>query len=171
MIADLPVVRRHFHLLKQVPMSYPPALSLALALSLLAQGIEAQQIDPALRGSWTLNVARSTFGPDGSPSGGTVRWTEHGWVLALVFPNGYVYADAVFTDHGCALIGVPADYTCRLAVITPKHVRFTLRQAAAVRRVGDIESVDSNTTRATHHVSPASGAPYTETTIWLRDQK
>jgi hypothetical protein len=152
-------------------MRYRPALALALALGLLAQVTEAQQVDPALRGSWTLNVARSTFGPDGAPSAGTVRWTEHGWVLALVFPNGYVYADAVLTDHGCALIGVSADYTCRLAVITPKHVRFTLRQAGTVRRVGDIELVDSNTTRATHNVSPASGAPYTETAIWLRDQE
>jgi hypothetical protein len=152
-------------------MRYSPALSLVLALGFLAQAAEAQQVDPALRGSWTLNVAKSTFGPDGAPSGGTVRWTEHGWVLALVFPNGYVYADAVLTDHGCALIGVSADYTCRLAVITPKHVRFTLRQAGTVRRVGDIELVDSNTTRATHHVSPASGAPYTETAIWRREQE
>jgi DNA-binding response OmpR family regulator len=29
-------------------------------------------------------------------------------VLALVFGGGYVYADAVVTDHGCALIGVSA---------------------------------------------------------------
>jgi len=128
-------------------------------------------MDPALRGSWTLNVARSAFGPDGAPSAGTVRWTEHGWVLALVFAGGYVYADAVLTDHGCALIGVSAEYTCGLDVVTPKHVRFTLRQAGAVRRVGDIELVDSNTTRATHHVSPGSGAPYTETAIWLREQE
>jgi hypothetical protein len=152
-------------------MTYPPALSLALALSLLAQRTAAQQVDPALRGSWTLNVARSTFGPDGAPSAGTVRWTEHGWVLALAFPNGYVYADAVVTDHGCALIGIPPDYTYPIAVITPRHVRFTLRQAAAIRRVGDIELIDSNTTRATHHVSPASGAAYTETSIWLRNQE
>jgi hypothetical protein len=150
-------------------MRYPPALSLALALSVLTHSAEAQRIGPALRGSWTLNVARSTFGPDGAPSAGTVRWTEHGWVLALVFAGGYVYADAVLTDHGCALIGVSADYTCRLDVVTPKHVRFTLRQAGTIRRVGDIELVDSNTTRATHHVSPAAGAPFTETAIWLRE--
>jgi hypothetical protein len=150
-------------------MRYPMALSLALALSLLTHSAEAQRIDPGLRGSWTLNVARSTFGPDGPPTAGTVRWTEHGWVLALVFPGGYVYADGVLTDHGCALIGIPADYTCRVDVVTPEHVRFTLRQAGTVRRVGDIELVDSNTTRAIHHVAPASGAPYTETAIWLRD--
>jgi hypothetical protein len=128
-------------------------------------------MDPGLRGKWTLNVARSAFGPDGAPSAGTVRWTEHGGVLALVFTGGYVYADAVLTDRDCALIGVSADYTCRLEVVTPKHVRLTLRQAGASRRVGDIEFVDSNTTRAVRHVSPASGAPYTETAIWLRDRE
>ena len=151
-------------------MRHPAALSLALALSLLAHSADAQQMDPALRGSWSLNVARSTFGPDGAPSAGTVRWTEHGWVLALVFAGGYVYADAVLTDHGSALIGVPADYSCRIDVVTPRHVRFTLRQAGTIRRVGDIELLDSVTTRATHRVSPASGAPYTETAIWVRDK-
>jgi hypothetical protein len=152
-------------------MRSPATLSLALGLCLLAHSTAAQQIDSGLRGNWTLNLARSTFGPDGAPSAGAVRWTEHGWVLALVFTGGYVYADAVLTDHGCALIGVSADYTCHIDVVTPKHVRFTLRQVGATRRVGDIELIDSNTTRAVHHVSPASGAPYTETAIWLRDQE
>ena len=127
-------------------------------------------MDPALRGNWTLNVAKSSFGPDGPPSAGTVRWTEHGWVLALVFGNGYVYADGVITDQGCALIGVPSDYTCSIAVLAPRHLRFTLKQAATIRRVGDIELLDSNTTRTLHHVTPASGSPYTETTIWSRDR-
>jgi hypothetical protein len=40
-----------------------------------------------------------------------------------------------------------------------------------VRRVGDIELVDSNTARATHHVSPASGPAYAETSVRLRDQQ
>jgi hypothetical protein len=79
-------------------------------------------MDATLRGSWTLNVAKSSFGSDGPPSAGTVRWTEHGWVLALVFGNGYVYADGVITDRGCALM------------------------------------------------TPASGSPYAETTIWSRDR-
>ena len=145
------------------------ALALALALSLLPQATQAQDVDPALRGNWTLSVAKSTFGPDGPPSAGAVRWTEHGWVVALVFTNGYVYADAVVTDKGCELVGVPSDYTCNIAVLGPKHVRFTLQQGGVVRRVGDIELVDANATRTTHHVTPASGAAYTETTIWLRD--
>ena len=142
-----------------------------LAFCLSAHSAHAQQIDAGLRGSWTLDVAKSTFGPDGPPTAGTVRWTEHGWVLALVFGGGYVYADAVVTDHGCALIGVPGDYTCGIETLTPRHVRFTLRQATATRRVGDIELIDPNTTRATHHVYPATGAAYTETVIWRRDQK
>ena len=77
-----------FNLLRQVSMHSRPALSLALALGLLAHSASAQRIDPGLRGNWTLNVAQSSFGPDGAPSAGTVRWTEHGWVLALVFPGG-----------------------------------------------------------------------------------
>ena len=145
------------------------ALAFSLALSPAVEMGAAQQVNPALHGNWTLNVARSTFGPDGAPTAGTVRWTEHGWVLALVFAGGYVYADAVITDNGCALIGVSADYTCSLTPIAPEHIRFTLRQGGAVRRVGDIELVDSNTTRTTHRVTPVSGAPFTETTFWLRD--
>lgn len=145
-------------------------LLMALVVGLPAQA-KTQQMDPALRGNWTLDVAKSTFGPDGVPSAGTVRWTEHGWVLALVFPNGYVYADAVLTDHGCALIGFSAEFSCRIDIITPGHVRFTLRQAARIRRIGDIELLDSTTTRATHHVVPASGAPYTETATWRRVQE
>ncbi len=149
-------------------MRLPMALAFGL-LSLASETSAAQQVDPGLHGNWTLNVARSTFGPDGAPTAGTVRWTEHGWVVALVFPGGYVYADAVITDRGCALIGVSADSRCTITPITPKHLRFTLRQAGTVRRVGDIELIDSNTTRTTHRVTPVSGAPYTETTFWLRD--
>ena len=136
-----------------------------------AGGLSAQRVAPALRGNWMLNVAASTFGPDGAPSAGTIRWTEHGWVLAMVFPNGYVYADAVVTDHGCALIGVPSDYTCRIDIVTPTHLRFLLKQGTHTRRVGDIELLDRNTTRTVHRVSPASGAPYTETTIWTRSRE
>jgi hypothetical protein len=147
------------------------ALPLTLGLCLLPHAAQAQRVDPSLLGNWTLNVAGSTFGPDGPPTAGTVRWTEHGWVVALVFANGYVYADAVVTDKGCGLIGVPSDYTCHIAVLAPKHLRFTLRQDGVVRRVGDIELVDTNTTRTTHHVTPASDAPYTETTIWVRDRE
>ena len=149
-------------------MRYRSILALTGALILQTGAGHLQRIDPGLRGNWTLDVANSTFGPDGPPSAGTVRWSEHGWVLALTFPNGYVYADAVVTDNGCALIGVPAIYTCRIAVISAKHVRITVRQGAEVERVGEIELVDSKTTRTTHRVTPASGAPYVEISLWRR---
>lgn len=147
------------------------ALLTAILLGGVAVPASAQRVDPALRGNWTLDVAASTFGPDGAPTAGTVRWTEHGWVLAVVFGGGYVYADAVITDHGCSLIGVPEDFSCAIAVLSPRHVRFTLRQGDAIRRVSDIELTDANTTRAIHHVTPASGAPYTETGIWRRERE
>ncbi len=151
---------------------YPPrVLWLVTLFALLSHPARAQDLDPGLQGNWTLDVAKSTFGPDGPPSAGTVRWSKHGWVLALVFANGYVYADAVVTDSGCARIGVPADYSCTLVPLTPTHVRFTLKQATAVRRVGEITLVDRNTTRTVHRVTPASGPPYTETTVWTRDRE
>jgi hypothetical protein len=149
---------RHFH-----------RLLVAFLLAAVPQVLYAQHLDPALMGNWTLSVSRSSFGPDGAPTSGVLRWTQHGWVLAMVFPTGFVYADAVVTDRGCALIGIPADYTCSVAIVTPMHVRFTLKQGASTRRVGDIELLDQNTTRTVHRVTPASGSPYTETTIWIRD--
>ena len=150
-------------------MRHATSVLFALLLATIPLGSRAQQVDPGLLGNWKLNVAKSSFGPDGPPSAGTVRWTQHGWAVALVFPTGYVYTDAVITDHGCALIGVPPDYTCSIAVLAPTHLRFTLKQGAAIRRIGDIELTDKNTTRAVHRVTPASGNPYTETTIWVRD--
>jgi hypothetical protein len=132
---------------------------------------KAQHVDAGLLGNWKLSVEKSTFGPDGAPSAGTVRWTQHGWAVALAFPNGYLYTDAVITDHGCALIGVPDDFTCSIAVLSPTHVRFTLKQGRVPRRVGDIELTDRDTTRTVHHVTPETGDPYTETTIWIRDRE
>lgn len=151
--------------------SHPPrfmVLLLGLALALPTSATAQDTSTPSLRGYWTLDVARSTFGPDGAPSAGTVRWTEHGWVLALLFPNGQLYADGVVTDGGCALIGVPAGFSCRIETVTPTRVRFVLLEKEQVRRVGDIELLDANTTRTTHRVTPASGAAYTETTFWTR---
>lgn len=141
----------------------------ALLLAVVPHTLWAQHLDPALMGTWTLSIAKSSFGPDGPPSGGTVRWTQHGWVVGITFPNGYVYADAVITDHGCALIGIPANYSCTILIVAPKHLRFTLLRGKVVRRVGDIELIDANTTRAVHRVTPDTGSPYTETTIWVRD--
>lgn len=137
---------------------------------LTAVGVSGAQMDPALRGLWKLNVAKSEFGgPWPKSRTGQVSWTEHGWVFALVTADGGIYADGVVTDHGCTLIGVPADYSCAIQVVSPRHVRITLRQGSSVRRVGDIELVDQNTTRTTHRVMPADGKPYVEKTIWERE--
>ena len=150
-------------------MRFPWLVGLTVQLALGPIPLGGQQLDSRLLGNWTLDVARSTFGPDGPPTSGTVRWTRHGWVLALAFGGGYVYADAVITDHGCELIGVPPDYSCALALVSPTHLRFTLRQGTVIRRVGDIELVAPDTTRTIHRVTPGNGPPYTETTFWARE--
>jgi hypothetical protein len=139
------------------------------AVLLTAAPARGQQIDPALRGVWKLDVAKSDFGPWPKPKMGQVNWSEHGWVFALVTADGRMYEDATVTERGCTLIGVPDDYSCEVKVVTPRHVHLTLRQGSAVRRVGDIELLDKNTTRATHRVTPAEGKPYVEKTIWERE--
>jgi hypothetical protein len=73
------------------------------------------------------------------------------------------------TDNGCTMIGVPSDYSCQIELLTPRHLRFTMKQGGTVRRVGDIELLDKNTTKTTHRVTPSDGKPYVETTIWERD--
>ena len=99
---------------------------------------------------------------------GHVSWTEHGWVFAIITQGG-IYADAVMTDNGCTLIGVSSEYSCGIEVLGPRHLRLTMKQAGAVRRIGDIELLDKNTTKTTHRVTPKDGEPYTETTIWERE--
>ena len=144
---------------------------MAVTLSVTRRLPHGQQIDSRLRGNWTLDVARSTFGPDGGPTAGVVRWTAHGWVLALTLPGGSLYADGVVTDNGCALIGVSAGYHCSLRVLSPTHLRFTLREGQLVRRVGDIELITADTTRTVHRITPNGGPPFTETMYWGRDRR
>ena len=144
------------------------AVGVSLVL-LLALPLFGQQMDAGFRGEWNLHVGKSTFGSGSAPKSGHVSWTEHGWVFAIVTPGGGVYADAVITDNGCAMIGVSSQYSCQLEVLTPRHLRFTMKQGADVRRVGEIELLDKDTTKTTHRVTPKDGEPYTETTIWERE--
>jgi len=137
-------------------------------LFLLSLPVLSQQMDAQLRGEWNLNVNKSKFGPGPAPKAGHVSWTEHGWVFAIITPGG-IYADAVMTDNGCTLIGVPSEYSCGIEVLAPRHLRLTMKQAGTVRRVGDIELLDKNTTKTTHRVTPKNGEAYTETTIWQRE--
>ncbi len=144
-------------------------MTAATTLCLTTSVAVAQQLDPALRGVWSLDVAKSDFGSGPAPKMGQVNWTEHGWVFVLLSADNHLYADGALTDHGCTLIGVSSDFSCEVKAMSPRHVRLLLLQGAAVRRVGDIELVDSNTTRTTHHVTPVEGTPYVETTVWRRD--
>ncbi|HMK30524.1 MAG TPA: hypothetical protein VK473_12625 [Terriglobales bacterium] len=136
----------------------------------LAVPLLGQQMDSQLRGEWNLNVGKSSFGPGPAPKAGHVSWTEHGWVFAIITPGG-IYADAVMTDNGCTLIGVPNEYSCAIQLLTPRHLRFTMKEAGAVRRVGDIELLDKNTTKTTHRVTLKDGESFTETTIWERESE
>jgi hypothetical protein len=125
-----------------------------------------QQIDPAFLGYWTLNVDKSDFAGRQTPKGGFVNWGEHGWTLALATADGRLYADAVDTDEGCHPVGVFSNWSCEVEVVSPRHVRLTMKQGEAIRRVGDIELLEDGTTRTTHRVTPRDGASYVETTIW-----
>lgn len=128
-------------------------------------------MDPGLRGFWTLNVEQSSFGSvDAKPKSGLVNWSENGFVFSVVNGDGSLYADAVVLDTHCKMIGVPASYSCDFKVVTPHHTQLTIRDGSSVRRVADIELISDNTTRTVHHVTPASGKPYDETTIWERQR-
>lgn len=145
--------------------------NLAILVFLLLTGSLAfgQQMDPGLRGVWRPNVEKSDFGSGPKPKMGLVNWTEHGWVVAILTADGELYSDGVITDHGCALIGISSELSCTFEVKTPKHVVFTLKQGDKVRRVGDIELIDKNTTITTHRVTPREGTPSIEKTVWERE--
>ena len=127
-----------------------------------------QKMDTSFWGFWKLNLDKSSFQGNQKPKTGLVNWTNYGWAFAILTADDQLYADAVIIDEGCKLIGVPDDYSADIEVIAPKHLRITIRQGSVVRRVGDIELVDVNTTKTTHQVMPAGEKPYTETTIWER---
>src|SRR5262245_36280145 len=136
-------------------MKFHRLLPLILFFSTITLALSQKpDFDPSFRGTWKLNLDRSDFGGSEKLKSGTVRWTEHGWVFAIVLPNGEIYADGVSLDHGCTLIGVESGITCELRTLSPQHVRLTTMQNGKALRVGDIELVDKNTTKTTHRVSP-----------------
>ena len=147
-------------------------LHLVTGILLLGAIAAGQQIDPAFYGIWTLNAAKSDFGRTPKPTVGAVNWGAHGWVLSIVSADGSVYADAVATDRGCALVGAfSSDFSCKFEVVAPRHVRFTLLQGSMVRRVGDIELLSDDVTQTTHQITPSDGPSYVEKTIWERQRK
>jgi hypothetical protein len=114
-------------------------ISLAVLLTAAAAAAFSQQTDPGLGGSWTLNAEKSDFGARPKPRMGFVNWGEHGWTFAIVTADDLLDADADSTDSGCTLIGAFPNYSCEVEVVTPRDVRFTLKQGAAVRRVADTD--------------------------------
>ena len=147
-------------------------LLLAATVCLSTSNAVGQQVSPAFHGVWVLNVDKSEFGRTPKPKAGAVNWGEHGWVFSIVKPDGRVYADGVATDRGCALVGAfPSEFSCKVEVLTPRHVRFTLLQDSTVRRVGDIELLPDGTTQTTHHITPPQGSPYVEKTIWEKQSR
>jgi len=143
----------------------------AFALTSCAAQISTQQtsLDPKMYGVWELDVAHSTFGgQEPPPTSGQVNWTEHGLAFAITFPSGGLFTDAMSTDHGCTYIGVSVGLSCEVTNISPRHMRFWLRENGVVRRVGDVELVDDNTEHTVHHVTSQGAAPYDEATTWRR---
>jgi hypothetical protein len=152
---------------RQVGNTAPEKIGFLQGRRIGADGRETnQQIDPAFLGYWTLNVDKSDFAGRQRPKGGVVNWGEHGWTFALTATDGRLYADAVDTDDGCHLVGVFSNWSCEVEVVSQRHIRLTMKQGEAIRRVGDIEILENGTTRTTHRVTPRDGAPYIETTIW-----
>lgn len=144
-------------------------LAIVLTLSWLTVAKTfSQEVDNGLQGFWTLNVEKSDFGSRPKPKMGFVNWGEHGWTFAIVTADGRLYADAVSNDGICTLIGVFPKHSCDVTVVTPRHVRFTLKQGSTIRRVGDIELLKDGTTQTIHRVIPPEGEPYIEKTIWER---
>jgi hypothetical protein len=143
-------------------------LVVVITLGLTAAKGVAQDMDPTLQGFWTLNVEKSDFAGRPKPKMGFVNWGEHGWTFGIVSADGRLYADAVSTDVGCTLIGVFPNYSCEVEAITPRHVRFTVKQGSTIRRIRDIELRRDGFIQTIHRVIPPGGAPYIEKTIWER---
>jgi len=78
----------------------------------------------------------------------------------IVSAYGRLYADAVSTDVGCTLIGVFPNYSCEVEAITPRHVRFTVKQGSTICRIRVIELRRDGFIQTIHRVIPPGGAPY-----------
>jgi hypothetical protein len=153
----------------EIQMSFLRLITIAILGCVFAVAVHSQnaKLDPGFLGTWNLDVGKSDFGSQPKPKMGQVNWGEHGWSFALVLANGDIFTDAVETDQGCVYI---ADFplTCEYEILTPRHVRLTMKHDQSVIRVGEIELLDDGTTRTTHHVTPPDGAPYVEKTIWVK---
>ena len=127
------------------------------------------KLDSRFLGLWDLDAVKSDFASQGKPKAGQVNWGEHGFSFALVFADGGMFTDGIQTDHGCVYIGV-TPLSCTYEVVTPRHVRLTMKDGTKTIRVGEIELLADGTTQTTHHVTPSNAAPYVEKTIWVKEQ-
>ena len=149
----------------------PGCTSQVPSISLLPAAHQHLALDARMYGLWTLDAPHSVFGgPYPPPISGKVNWTVSGWAFALAFADGGIYTDAAYTDYGCSLVGVPAPWRCSVEVVSPTHIHLVMREGSRVDRSADIELVDENTQRALHRVTPSTGQPFTETTVWKRDK-
>jgi hypothetical protein len=147
------------------------SLIFAVLTCVVASAAYAQnaKLDEGFLGFWNLDVAKSDFAAHPKPRMGQVNWGGHGWAFALVLADGEMFSDGVQTDTGCTYIGVDP-LSCQYEIITPRHVRLTMKDGDTVIRVGEIELLDDGTTRTTHRVIPSNGAPYVEKTIWVKQK-
>lgn len=147
------------------------ALPVAVLICFVASAAYGQKtkLDPGFFGLWNLDVGKSDFASQPKPKMGQVNWGGHGWAFALVLANGEMFTDGVQTDRGCIYIG-EAPLTCDYDVVSPRHVRLTMKHGTTVIRVGDIELLEDGTTRTTHRVTPSDGPPYIEKTIWVKQK-
>jgi uncharacterized protein DUF4440 len=128
-----------------------------------------QQIDPAFRGVWSLNVEKSKFADRPMPKMQQLNWTERGWAFAMVRADGGLYADASVIDRDCKMIGVESDYSCEVNVVTHRHVRYMFKHGPVILRSVEIKLLENGTLEMTHTVTPAPGKPYVEKMIWERE--
>lgn len=143
-------------------------VTIGIMVLLTAGTAFGQQIDPAFRGVWVLNIEKSDFGGQPEPKMEQLNWTEHGWAFAMVRADGELYADAsvIGDHHGCTMVGVESNYSCEVNIVTRRHVRFKFKQGSAILRTVEIELLENDTLRTTHHVTPSQGVPYVQKTIW-----
>src|SRR5262245_33439415 len=130
---------------------------------------QRSKIDPGFFGFWDLDVGKSDFAGLPKPKSGQVNWGQHGWAFTLVLANGRLFTDAAMTDQGCTYIGT-SPLTCEYEILTPRHVRLTMRAGKTVVRVADIELLSDDITQTTHRVIPPDRAAYVERTIWTKQR-
>src|SRR4029077_15490151 len=82
------VIRQANHSWRTSTMKCPRLVTIGIMVLLTAVTAFGQQIDPAFRGVWVLNIEKSDFGGQPKPKMEQLNWTEHGWAFAMVRADG-----------------------------------------------------------------------------------